>query len=132
MRAREVLISGAGSGQLLRLDEPVSLWGGVGSDTGVIVDADHPQRGVSLTGTVLAMPHARGSSGTSSGFADLIRSGLGPVAVVLERADMMLTVGAAVASRLYGVTTPVVVADLPEGAQGIWHVNGEFLEGFSS
>ncbi len=132
MRAKKVLVSGAASGQLLRLVEPVSFWGGVSSDTGVIVDADHPQKGAAVTGTVLAMPHARGSSGTSSGFADLIRSGLGPAAVVLESADMMLTVGAAVAGRLYGTTIPVVVADLPANAQGLWQVNGEFLEGFSS
>ena len=128
MRVDTSLVNGTAEGELLRIDEPVSFWGGVSPETGRIVDADHPQRDTPLTGKILVMPHARGSSGTSSGFADLIRSGLGPVGVVLESPDMMLTGGALVARSLYGTTIPVVVADLDEDAFGRWRIEGGTLE----
>ena len=52
-------------GVALVLEAPLSLWGGLDPATGLIVDARHPQRGVSVTGTVLVMPAVRGSSSSS-------------------------------------------------------------------
>ena len=60
-----VLISGEGSGPLLRLGHPISFWGGVDPRTGLICDPRHPDYGVCITGTVLALPSAVGSSSSS-------------------------------------------------------------------
>ena len=49
-------------GPALVLDEPLSLWGGMDPATGELIDARHPQRGARLTGRVVVMPSARGSS----------------------------------------------------------------------
>ena len=117
-----VLADGAAEGAALRLDEPLSLWGGVDPTTGEIVDARHPQRGISTRGRVLLMPSARGSSSSSSVLAETVRAGCAPAAILLGEPDLILAVGAAVAEELYGVRLPVLhlaAADLaliPDGA----------------
>ena len=128
MRLNDVLVPGSADGDLLILDEPVSFWGGVDSGTGLIVDTHHPQVGESLRGVILVIPHARGSSGTSSALAELLRVGLGPSGIVLGAADSMITIGALVAERLYGVTCPVVVATTPKSASGRWRIQERTLE----
>src|SRR5690606_41223265 len=60
------LVAGHARGPVLRLEEPLSFWGGVDIATGVITDRNHPQAGESVTGKVLVVPHTRGSSSTSS------------------------------------------------------------------
>jgi predicted aconitase with swiveling domain len=92
----------------LVLDEPLSFWGGFDPVRGVIVDQHHPQRGECLAGKTLVMPESRGSAGTPAAIAEAIRRGVGPVAVLLGTKDVNITIGAMVADRLYGGTTPVL------------------------
>lgn len=96
-------------GTALVLDEPLSLWGGLDPVTGAIIDARHPQHGERVTGRILVMPAARGSSSSSSVLAEAVRAGTAPVAIVLGAPDLILAVGSAVAAELYGVRVPVVV-----------------------
>jgi predicted aconitase with swiveling domain len=102
------LTRGRKTGEVLRSEVPLSFWGGVGAD-GVVVDAHHPLRGRSLAGRVLVMVSGRGSSSSSSVLAELLRTGKGPVAIVLARPDPIIAVGAIVADELYSIATPVVV-----------------------
>lgn len=96
-------------GPALVLDEPLSLWGGLDPASGEIVDAHHPQRGMQVSGRVLVMPAARGSSSSSSVLAEAVRAGTAPLAILLGERDLILSVGSAVAAELYGVTVPVEV-----------------------
>lgn len=105
-----VAVAGVADGEVLVLDEPLSFWGGVDEETGVIIDTHHPQHGASIAGTVLLMPGGRGSSSSSSVLAELVRAGAAPAAIVLERSDPILALGAMVAQALYGVAVPVVLA----------------------
>ena len=116
---REVrtLHPGSGSGAVLALDLPLSFWGGVDED-GTIIDRHHPQVGASLTGRVLAMTSSRGSSSSSSVLAELLRSGAGPAAIILTEADAIVTLGAIVATELYGTAVPVVTVT-PEVLAGL-------------
>jgi uncharacterized protein len=98
----------------LVLDEGLSLWGGMDPATGEIVDAHHPQRGATVTGRVLVMPSARGSSSSASVLAEAVRAGTAPAAVVLGEPDLILAIGSAVAEELYGTHVPVVVMSPPE------------------
>lgn len=103
------LVPGTASGPVLALAEPLSLWGGVDPATGTIIEPRHPSAGRSVAGRILVMPAARGSSSSSSVLAELLRGGIGPLAIVLGEPDEILAVGAAVARELYGVDCPVVV-----------------------
>jgi predicted aconitase with swiveling domain len=110
-----VLVDGSGTGPLLRLDEPLSFWGGVDPITGTIIDARHPQRGRSIAGTVLALPAARGSSSSSSVLLELVAQGKAPAAILLGEADAILALGAVVAREM-GWTPPAML-ELATAAQ---------------
>ncbi len=107
------LVPGAASGRVLRLDEPLSFWGGLDSATGTIIDRLHPQRGASVVGCVLVMPGGRGSSSGSATLAEALRLGKGPAAILMLERDAIVVVGAMVAGELYGLACPVVLADGP-------------------
>ena len=98
-------------GEVLRLDEPLSFWGGLDPSTGEIIDQAHPQAGASMAGAVVAMPGSRGSSGTPGFLGEALRTGAGPAALIVTKADINLVAGAMVAESLYGVDCPVLLVD---------------------
>jgi hypothetical protein len=108
------LVSGSASGTALVLDEPLSMWGGLDPETGEIIDRRHPQSGEGVTGTILVLPHGRGSSSSASVLAEAIRVGTAPSAIVLAHADDIILLGALVAEAIYGITCPIVLADAQE------------------
>ena len=123
-----VLVPGSSHGPLLRLDEPLSLWGGVDVTTGQIVERGHPQHGEVVAGRILALAHGRGSSSSSSVLAELLRQGIGPSGIVLGAPDSILVIGALVAGALYGAICPVVVTDATLDPMGIWEIDEDRLD----
>lgn len=103
------LIEGMASGALLKLTDPLSLWGGVDLQTGRIIDVSHPQRGEVLANRLLAMPGSRGSSSSSSALVELARAKRAPAGVITTRSDPILTIGALVADDLYGAAIPILI-----------------------
>ena len=103
------LAPGEGQGAPLRLDEPLSFWGGLDPANGAIVDRWHPQRGAIVAGRALMLPAGRGSSSGSAALAEAIRSGAGPVAILLLQRDAIIVVGAIIAAELYGLECPVAL-----------------------
>jgi predicted aconitase with swiveling domain len=71
----------------------------------------------------VVMPSGRGSSSSASVLAEAVRAGTAPVAFLLDRPDLILSIGAAVAEELYGTAVPVVVVgpevrrQIADGAQ---------------
>jgi predicted aconitase with swiveling domain len=123
-----VLVDGVATGELLRLAEPLSLWGGLDTETGLIIDRNHPQVGRSMTGAIVSMPHGRGSSSSSSVLAEALRVGTGPAGFILDTPDSILVVGSLVAHRLYGKVCPIVCGPLPEGSTGIWMIDHNHVD----
>ena len=105
------LVPGAASGPILRLDEPLSFWGGLDPMTGTIIDRWHPQRGANVAGRMLMMPGGRGSSSGSATLAEVLRLGNGPAAILMLERDAIVVVGAMVAAELYGLACPVALVD---------------------
>lgn len=117
------LVGGIARGEVLVMEEPLSLWGGADPETGRVIEPGHPQYGAEVAGRVLVMEHGRGSSSSSSVLAEMLRRGVGPAAIVLSEPDSILVIGVLVASALYGSVCPIVVtADLP--GPGEWEVDG--------
>src|SRR5271166_7063713 len=109
---RAVTLSpGAASGAPLRLNEPLSFWGGLDLATGRIIDRWHPQRDTNVAGRVLMMAAGRGSSSGSAALAEAIRTDVGPAAILLLQRDPIVVVGAMVAAELYGRECPVLLAN---------------------
>jgi predicted aconitase with swiveling domain len=105
------LVPGAASGAVLRLDEPLSFWGGLDPATGTIIDRRHPQGGASVAGRILMMPAGRGSSSGSATLAEALRLGAGPAAILMLERDAIVVVGAMVAAELYELACPVALAN---------------------
>lgn len=106
-----VLNTGSVSGELLVLDEPLSFWGGYDPLTGTIIDQQHPQVGIKVTGKVLVMPGTRGSSGTPGVLGESLRLGTGPIGLILGKPDVNVMAAALVVSELYGIPVPVFVLE---------------------
>lgn len=122
----DVVYPGSGEGEVLHL-APVSFWGGVDPETGRIIDVSHPQRGQSMAGRIVVMPHGKGSSGASSVLAEPIRGDMAPAGLVLKAKDCILLTGAIVGSQLYGKACPIVIAEDPSTMHGRWRIEGEHL-----
>jgi hypothetical protein len=108
------LVAGQASGEVLKLDEPLSFWGGVDPKTGEITDLRHPQGGMSVKGKVLMMPFGRGSSSGSSVIAEGIRSGSGPAGIIMMEADEIIALGSIIADEIYGKAMPILVVEKSE------------------
>ena len=121
-----ILVGGEAEGEVLTLGAPLSFWGGYDPEEGRIIDVHHPQHGESLAGKILAMTHGRGSSSSSAVLAEALRLGTGPAAIVLGEADPILVTGVLVARMLYGVSCPVLVAEI--SGSGRWRVSDRGIE----
>lgn len=103
------LLPGTLQGSVLRLDEPLSFWGGFDAPSGTIIDRSHPQCGTALTGKVVAMPGSRGSSGTPGVLGESLRLGTGPSGLIVTSGDVNLVAGALTAQTLYGSSCPILL-----------------------
>lgn len=110
--------AGEAEAKALVLSAPLSFWGGIEVETGRIIDHSHPDLGKHVAGVILVMPGGRGSSSASSVLAESVRRGTGPAGILLAIPDPILTVGALIAARLYGVRCPIVVCAIDGIATG--------------
>ncbi len=112
---------------MLVLAGPLSLWGGLDPETGKILDRSHPQHGESMTGVIVAMPHGRGSSSSSSVLAEAMRLGTAPAGFILDQPDGILVIGSLVARHLYGVSCPILCGPAPRRRAGVWRIDDNAL-----
>ncbi|WP_378941241.1 aconitase X [Mesorhizobium sp. ANAO-SY3R2] len=105
--ARSIL-GGTASGPIIASREALSFWGGVDPATGSVIDVHHPLHGTCLTGSILMMPSSRGSCTGSGVLLDLVLTGRAPTALVFSEAEDVLTLGALIASELFGKPLPVL------------------------
>lgn len=95
MQQGRSICPGLAEGQALVTRQGVSFLGGVDPETGVITEVDHELHGQSMAGKVLILPALKGSAGGMWIIIRLAKSGLGPKAIVVNRADTIL-VGAVI------------------------------------
>ena len=87
----------------LKLTEPLSFWGGLDPETGVITDRHHPQYGESIAGRSLVMPGTRGSTSSPGTLVEAIRLGKGPASITLRHPDLTVMAALSVARMLYSI-----------------------------
>ena len=120
------LTEGAAAGRLLVLTAPLSFYGGVDPETGVIVQADHPRRGERVTGRILALPRSSGSTVGSWTLLRMARLGTAPAAIVSATADAVLVTGT-IAGGLVHLDGLTVDAEL-DGMEAVIPGDGAWLE----
>jgi predicted aconitase with swiveling domain len=102
------LTHGVATGEILRLAEPISFWGGVEPLTGIIGDIHHPNYGQSVVGKILVLEASRGSSSGAYSLMELMRAKLAPAAIVLLEPDGIICTGVLVGQETYGMQLPVI------------------------
>ena len=117
MRA-QIILPGRAVGAVLRLDGPLSFWGGVDPYSGALTDPRSPHHGVRIGGRVLMVPETRGSSSSSAVMLELLAAGLAPAAIVMGRLDAILGLGILVAREMGWPTIPLLV--LPPVDQAVY------------
>ena len=128
--------SGEAQAPILKLDEPISFWGGIG-DNGEIIDVHHPQHGAVVTGRILVMRSGRGSSSGTYVLAELLRLGLAPAAIILTEPDGIIATGALVGAAHPLCRAPggaedglrATAARRAQGGPGDQHRRGRHLHG---
>jgi len=110
------VIAGAAEGAALVSRQPISLWGGLDPETGVLIDERHDRCGEVVTGRVFVFPHGKGSSTASAILLEAVRRGTAPAAIINRRLSPILALGSIVADEMYGRSVPIVV--LPVEAFG--------------
>lgn len=103
-----VLVPGEADAMVLSCAEALSFWGGVDPDSGVIIDAHHPDHGSELAGRIVLMPTSRGSCSGSGVLLQLARNSKAPAALVFREQEDILTLGAMIAARLFDSPVPVL------------------------
>jgi hypothetical protein len=85
---------GSAQGEALISKEAFSFLGGVDPATGIIIEKGHALEGKSLAGKIMIFPHGKGSTVGSYVLLQLKKNGLAPAAIINERAEPIIAVGA--------------------------------------
>jgi hypothetical protein len=93
LRGRKIA-GGRAAGALLCSTAPISFFGGVDPETGVVTEPGHPLEGRSVAGRVLVFPAGKGSTVGSYTLYRLARLGLAPAAIVNRECETIVAVGA--------------------------------------
>ncbi len=117
---------GRAEGEVLLSPAPISFFGGVDPETGVVTEPGHPLEGRSVAGKVLVFPTGKGSTVGSYTLYRLARRGLAPTAIVNRSCEAIVAVGAILAGipcldgieleALAGAARVAVEADAPQAA----------------
>ncbi|MFF1831987.1 aconitase X swivel domain-containing protein [Paenarthrobacter sp. NPDC058040] len=110
-KASQVLVPGAGRGEVISSQQMLSFWGGLDPSTGTVIDHRHSLRGQSVAGKILVLPKGKGSSTGSAVLVDALFLGNGPAAIIMREADEIISLGVVVFEEFYQQTIPVIVLD---------------------
>lgn len=88
------IMAGKASGEVVKLDEPLSFLGGVDGSTGDL----RVGKGGNIAGKVLVFPKGKGSTVGSFVMYDLMVHGKAPAAVINESAETIVATGAVISS----------------------------------
>lgn len=85
---------GKTKGEALVSHSPISFFGGVSSETGVIVEKGHELEGESISDKIFVFPYGKGSTAGSYILYELAYCKKGPKAIISNRADPIVAIGA--------------------------------------
>ena len=92
------IAKGKTQGEALVFQSPISFFGGVDPETGLIREKGHELEGVSISDKVLVFPVGKGSTAGSYQLYELTINGKGPKAIINVRADSIVAIGAILSS----------------------------------
>jgi phosphomecalonate degydratase small subunit len=91
------IFRGTAQGEALVSMQPISFFGGVDPDSGMVVEHGHPLEGQSITGKILIFPTGKGSTVGSYTLYRLKMNGLAPRAILNVECETIIAVGCIIA-----------------------------------
>jgi predicted aconitase with swiveling domain len=93
MRGR-IISKGVAEGKALVTNQPISFYGGVDPDRGVIVEKGHELEGKEIKGKILVFPNGKGSTVGSYTLYRLKKNGVAPAGMINKECETVVAVGA--------------------------------------
>ena len=89
-----IIYKGKAEGEALVTSMPISFYGGVDPNTGVVMEKGHELNGVSIKGKILVFPQGKGSTVGSYTLYRLKKNGVAPAAMINKETETIVAVGA--------------------------------------
>jgi len=105
----KVVIPGDVMGSAITSRYPISFWGGVNPHTGEIIDRRHDLSGSNIKGKIFVFPKGKGSSTSSAVLLESIKNKTAPAAIINQKIDPILALGAIIADELGYPTVPMII-----------------------
>ena len=89
-----IIYKGKAEGEALTTTQPISFYGGVDPNTGVVIEKGHELQGISVKGKILVFPQGKGSTVGSYTLYRLKKNGVAPAGMVNRECETIVAVGA--------------------------------------
>jgi len=89
-----IISKGVAEGKALVTKQPLSFYGGVDPDKGVIVEKGHELEGKEIKGKILVFPNGKGSTVGSYTLYRLKKNGVAPAGMINKECETVVAVGA--------------------------------------
>ena len=89
-----LISKGKGEGEALVTSQPISFYGGVDPNTGIVLEKGHELQGQSVKGKILVFPTGKGSTVGSYTLYRMKKNGTAPAGMINKECETVVAVGA--------------------------------------
>jgi predicted aconitase with swiveling domain len=89
-----LIYKGKGEGEALVTSQPISFYGGVDPNTGIVIEKGHELQGQSVKGKILVFPTGKGSTVGSYTLYRMKKNGTAPAGMINRECETVVAVGA--------------------------------------
>ncbi len=89
-----IIYKGKVEAEALVTSQPISFYGGVDPNTGVVIEKGHELQGISVKGKILVFPQGKGSTVGSYTLYRLKKNGTAPAGMINKECETIVAVGA--------------------------------------
>ena len=89
-----VISKGTTQGSALTTTQPLSFYGGVDPNTGIVIEKGHELQGQSISGKILVFPNGKGSTVGSYTLYRMKKNGTAPAGMINKECETIVAVGA--------------------------------------
>jgi len=89
-----LISKGKGEGEALVTSQPISFYGGVDPNTGVVIEKGHELQGQNVKGKILVFPTGKGSTVGSYTLYRMKKNGTAPAGIINKECETVVAVGA--------------------------------------
>jgi len=88
-----IIFKGEVKGEALVTSQPISFYGGVDPESGVLVEKGHELEGKNLKGKILVFPNGKGSTVGSYGIYRMKKNNVAPAGMINKECETIVAVG---------------------------------------